>query len=132
MELDEWNVRSDFTLGINKTSKVLNLWGYGRFILERHYGGVIFYYSFYSAFGEKSTMNFNYLLSPFTIYTSINLNKSFRPLEDPYKYQINTLLSQITVNLSPNVVRDILKFQAFLEMFSYSKDLKRFRPPLRL
>ena len=30
------------------------------------------------------------------------------------------------------MLRDILKFQAFLEMFSYCKDLKRYRPPLRI
>lgn len=29
-------------------------------------------------------------------------------------------------------MRDILKFQAFLEMSSYSKELVRFKPPLRI
>lgn len=49
-----------------------------------------------------------------------------------YKYQINTLMSQINLNLQPQSLRDILKFQAFLEMFSYCQDLKRFRPPIRI
>lgn len=77
-------------------------------------------------------MIYNYLLSPFTLLTSINLKKSFNPLTDSYKYQINTIISQISLNVSPHSLRDILKFQSFLEMFSYAKELKRFRPPLRI
>ncbi len=84
------------------------------------------------AFKEKSKMQYQYLLSPFTLMMSINLKKSFNPAIDSYKYQINTLVSQISLNLSPQVLRDILKFQSFLEMFSYAKDLKRFRPPVRI
>lgn len=77
-------------------------------------------------------MPYNYLLSPFTLLTSINLKKSFNPAVDKYKYQINTIISTINLNLSPTSLRDILKFQSFLEMFSYAKELKRFRPPLRI
>ena len=71
-------------------------------------------------------------MQPFTIYMSINLNKKYRPQEDPYKYQINTLISAIHFNLNPDLIRDIMKFQAFLEMFSYTNELKRFRPLLRV
>lgn len=84
------------------------------------------------AFKENSRMSYNYLLAPFTLLMSINLKKSFNRETDNYKYQINTLISQITLNLSPLTLRDILKFQAFLEMFSYCSDLKRYRPPLRI
>lgn len=84
------------------------------------------------AFKEESRMSYNYLLSPFSFLMSINLKKSFNPQQDSYKYQINTLVSQISLNLTPLMLRDILKFQAFLEMFSYARDLKRFRPPLRI
>jgi hypothetical protein len=77
-------------------------------------------------------MPYNYLLSPFTLLTSINLKKSFNPAVDKYKYQINTIISTISLNLSPSSLRDILKFQSFLEMFSYAIELKRFRPPLRI
>ena len=45
---------------------------------------------------------------------------------------MNTLISSINANLDPNVVRDILKFKSFLEMFSYTKDLKRYRPLMRV
>jgi hypothetical protein len=88
--------------------------------------------TFNRAFDEKSTLHNSYLVSPFTVYTSINLNKSFRPNEDPYKYQINTLISQINLNLTPGTVRDVLKLKTFMEMFSYSKELKYFRPLLRI
>ena len=74
----------------------------------------------------------HYLVSPFTIYTQINMNKSYDHQNDPYKYQVNTLVSSINANLDPNVVRDILKFKSFLEMFSYAKDLKRYRPLMRV
>lgn len=62
------------------------------------------------AFKEHSRMSYNYLLSPFTLLMSINLKKSFNRETDNYKYQINTLISQITLNLSPLPLRDILKF----------------------
>lgn len=77
-------------------------------------------------------MQYNYLLAPFTLLMSINLKKSFNPSTDLYKYQINTLVSQVSLNVTPQTLRDILKFQSFLEMFSYSRDLKRFRPPVRI
>ncbi len=48
------------------------------------------------------------------------MNKSYDAATDPYKYQINTLISAINANLNPGIVRDILKFKSFLEMFSYS------------
>lgn len=40
----------------------------------------------YSAFSEKHSLGFNYLMAPFTIYTQINMNKSYNPTNDPYKY----------------------------------------------
>jgi hypothetical protein len=77
-------------------------------------------------------MQNTYLLAPFTVLTSINLKKSFNVQTDTYHYQINTLISQISLNVTPHMLRDILKFQAFLEMFSYARDLKRFRPSVRI
>lgn len=74
----------------------------------------------------------NYLIKPFTSYTSINLNKSFKPATDQYKYQINTIISYINLNIIPETIRDLFKFKAFLEMFSYAKDLKRYRPIFRI
>lgn len=71
-------------------------------------------------------------MNPFTLFTSINLNKNFRPGQDNYKYQINTLITTINFSLTPDIIRDILKFQTFIEMFSYAKDLKRFRPLFRI
>lgn len=53
-------------------------------------------------------------------------------LEDPYKYQINTLISAISLNMTPEIVKDILKFNAFSEMFSYSRELKKFRPIFKI
>lgn len=80
---------------------------------------------------EKSKMQNTYLLEPFTIFTSINLNNNYKS-KDPYRYQFNILISAIKFNLTPEITRDIHKFKAFMEMFSYSKELKRFRPLIRL
>lgn len=73
-----------------------------------------------------------YIVNPFSVAVSINLNTSYNLEEDPYKYQINAIVSPIKVEISPPIVRDILKFQSFIEMFSYAKDLKRFRPLFRV
>jgi hypothetical protein len=71
-------------------------------------------------------------VNPFSLAVSINLNTSYNSDNDPYKYQINALMSPIKANFTPDTIRDILKFQSFIEMFSYAMDLKRFRPLYRV
>lgn len=73
-----------------------------------------------------------YIVNPFSIAVSINLNTSYNAEQDPYKYQINALVSPIKVDITPDTVKDILKFKSFIEMFSYALDLKRFRPLFRV
>jgi hypothetical protein len=85
----------------------------------------------HDAFMASPTMRYNYLLEPFSLVTCINYKKSFDPLKDSYRYMINALIQSININLSPTSMRDILKFQAFLEMSSYHRELVRFKPPLR-
>jgi len=38
------------------------------------------------AFEERTKFSYNYLMDPFSIFSSINLNKSYKPGQDPYKY----------------------------------------------
>ncbi len=63
----------------------------------------------HDAFNEKPSMVYNYLLQPFNVRTSINYKKSYEAT-DGYRYQINTLVSTISLNVSPQMCRDILKF----------------------
>lgn len=84
------------------------------------------------AFEEKARLQNTYLMNPFTVFTSINLNKGYRPGQDAYKYQINTLITSINFSLTPDIVKDMLRFKSFFEMFSYAKDLKRFRPYFKI
>lgn len=64
----------------------------------------------HDAFSDQPKMANNYLLKPFSVLTSINYKKSFNAETDGYRYQINTLISQISLNFSPHMLRDILKF----------------------
>ncbi len=61
----------------------------------------------------------------------MNFNKSFNASSDPYKYQINILISKINLNLNPDCLSDIYRLKSFIEMFSYSDSLKRFRPLIK-
>jgi hypothetical protein len=36
------------------------------------------------------------------------------------------------MNLNPDIAKDLFRFRAFIEMFSYCRDLKKFRPLLRI
>jgi hypothetical protein len=64
----------------------------------------------YDAFLAHPRLNYNYLLEPFSLIVNICYKKSFDANKDPYRYQINTLITQIGLNLSPTTLRDILKF----------------------
>ncbi len=69
-----------------------------------------------------------YLMEPFTMFVSLNLSKSFNPDTQPYKYQINVLLSQIRFQITPDLMHDLVRMKAFFEMFSYIVDLKKYKP----
>ena len=43
------------------------------------------------AFDPKGQLNNFYLLKPFSIFISMNFNKSYNPQYDPYKYQVRSL-----------------------------------------
>lgn len=72
------------------------------------------------------------MVKPISVYLSINLNNKFNPKTDNYKYQINGIISKVDVNINPQITYDILRFKSFMEIFSYMKDIKRFRPLQRV
>ena len=77
-------------------------------------------------------MKNTFLLEPFSLFTSINLNNSYRADKDPYRYQFNTLITKIQFNFNPEIAKDLFRLRAFLEMFSYSRDMKNYRPLFRI
>jgi len=44
---------------------------------------------------------------------------------------VNILVTKINMNLTSEIMADIYRFQAFAEMRTYNKDLKKFRPLLK-
>ena len=44
-------------------------------------------------FKEKPTLNYNYLLAPFSLIVDISYKKSFDAVKDPFRYMINILIT---------------------------------------
>lgn len=51
---------------------------------------------------------------------------------DPFKIQTNILVSRIGLSLTPQVLYDMMKFNTFMEMFSYADELRRYKPLYRI
>lgn len=41
-------------------------------------------------------------------------------------------MSKAIISVTPDVLKDLMQMKAFLEMFSYAKDLKKYRPDIRI
>jgi hypothetical protein len=41
-------------------------------------------------------------------------------------------MSKTIISVTPDVLKDMFQMKAFLEMFSYAKDLKKYRPDIRI
>ena len=65
---------------------------------------------------------------------AINLNSDFNPqyAHHTFKYRIVVLLSKVISNVTPDTIKDIFQFQSYFEMFSYMREIKRFRPDMRI
>jgi hypothetical protein len=42
------------------------------------------------------------------------------------------LLSKTIVSVTPDVLKDMFQMKTFLEMISYAKDLKKYKPDIRI
>ena len=52
--------------------------------------------------------------------------------KDLYKYKIAISIEKVRFNFNPITLRDQQKFKQYLEAQSYIKDLRRFRPHIRI
>ena len=42
------------------------------------------------------------------------------------------LLTKIQFNVNPDIAKDLFRLRAFIEMFSYARDMKNFRPLFKI
>ena len=88
-----------------------------------------------SAFDEKKgSMHYFNLLEPMFVNVAMNFNNSYNPAykNEPFKYQIAVLNSKVILSVTPAIVKDIFQLQAYLEMQSYIKELRRYRPSIKI
>jgi hypothetical protein len=83
-------------------------------------------------FKKRMGLENSYLLEPFTFRFQLSFRTSFDPMVDEYKYKIAILNDKVKVVLNPLILADVMRFNQYLEGFSYSFDLKRFRPIIRI
>ena len=88
------------------------------------------------AYENSKTKGMNYwnLIEPMYLNVAINLNNDYNPRykDEDFKYRVCVLCSKIILAVSPPVVKDIFQLQAYLEMQSYIKALKRYRPIIQI
>ena len=79
-------------------------------------------------------MGFHNLIEPLYVNVAINLNNDYNPQfkDDPFKYRVAILVSKVILSVTPDCVKDVFQLKAFLEMNSYIKELRRYRPTIRL
>lgn len=53
-------------------------------------------------------------------------------LTDDYKYRIAVVNDKVKINMDPQTLSDLQRFRAFLEGFSYTQELQRYRPLIRI
>jgi hypothetical protein len=41
-------------------------------------------------------------------------------------------MSKAIISVTPDVLKDLMQMKAFLEMFGYAKDLKKYKPDIRI
>jgi hypothetical protein len=64
----------------------------------------------------------------------MNFNTMYNPAfkDEPFKYQIVVLVSKLIYTVTPDVLKDIKQLAVYFETFGYSKDIKRYRPTIRI
>ena len=84
--------------------------------------------------GLVHDISYQNIIEPFYINIAINMNNSYAPAykKEPFKYQVVVLVSKLILNTSPDMVRDMMQLSQYTEMYSYYKDLKKYRPTMRI
>lgn len=69
------------------------------------------------------------------INVAMNFNEYYNPRHkkhEEFKYKIAILCSKVILSVSPPMVKDVFQLQAYFEMQSYIKALKRYRPLVKI
>lgn len=84
--------------------------------------------------GKETAMRENYLLEPMFVNVAINLNTCYVPQyeQQPFKYSVGVLVSNVVTNLSPKVITKLFDATEYAQMNSYREQLKKFRPRFRI
>ena len=77
-------------------------------------------------------MSNNYIMDPMTCRIQFAFRNSYNQAQDEYKYRIAIVNEKVRINISPNVLKDIMKYQQYLEGYTYLYDLQRFRPQIKV
>jgi len=79
-------------------------------------------------------MHYWNLLEPMYVNVAINLNNDYNPKykNEDFKYQVIALCSKVILQVCPSVVKDVFQLQAYLEMQTYIKELRRYRPLIKI
>lgn len=83
-------------------------------------------------FQKKIGMNNQYVIDPFTIRIQFAFRNTYNMLTDDYKYRIAIVNDKVKMNMDPQTLSDLQRFRAFLEGFSYTQELQRYRPLIRI
>jgi len=83
---------------------------------------------------QADSINHHNIIEPFYLNTAINLNQMYAPAykKEPFKYNVTVLMSKMIVTATPDMVRDMMQGACYAEMYSYYKDLKKYRPTMRI
>jgi hypothetical protein len=94
------------------------------------------YFKIFSAFDSNTATSINRfnLCEPFFVNIALNFNTLYNPAykDEPFKYQICTLVSKLIYTVTPDVLKDIKELSVYFETFGYSHDIKRYRPTIRI
>mmetsp|Transcript_8327 Transcript_8327/g.13926 ORF Transcript_8327/g.13926 Transcript_8327/m.13926 type:complete len:201 (-) Transcript_8327:2702-3304(-) len=74
----------------------------------------------------------SYIVDPFSLRIQFAFRNSYNMLRDDYKYRIAVVNDKVRLNLNPITLCDVMRLRQYFEGFSYSPDLKRFRPQIRI
>lgn len=83
-------------------------------------------------FNQKVGLENQYIMNPLTYSMQFAFRNNYDRAKDAYKYRLSVSIEKVCFNIKPQTVRDSMRFQQYLEMHSYIRELQRFRPHIRI
>lgn len=84
--------------------------------------------------GKSTAVQMQYLVEPMFVNIALNFNTCYVPdyKEQPFRYNICTMVSDVKINLNPEVLRQVVASSSCAFMRGYQEQLKKFRPRIRI